>query len=368
MISVDRQLVIAVPALETYLPHSGIGRVFHSLSSEWGAGVRLISASLKSYPFPVLRNFPFKVHVPAEADVVLLPKLSGSQALRNTNSKPSVVIVHDVGIVDFPGDRESYDWVSQQSIKQSFYGLPFASHIVTDSNFTRQRLLQYLPLVEDRISVIHAGVNNVFLNSTGASSQSRQRLQGVLGQQLRAPLLIYVGSELPRKNMSLLLGVFKEIQAQFPTAQLLKVGSAGSRGWRTKTLKICAELGLKVGTDVVLLENVDDHVLADAYRSADVFVSTSLYEGFGLPALEAMATGTPVVVTNRGSFPEIVGDAGWVVEPTLDGFVRAVNEALLSKQDDYGRLKMTERAKRFSWSTSAKQILGIVEACVHGFT
>src|SRR5207249_8318392 len=118
------------------------------------------------------------------------------------------------------------------------------------------------------------------------------------------PLLIYVGSEIPRKNMALLLRVFRQVKNRHPAARLLKVGGAGHPRWRAATLRLAGELNLQIGEDLLILDRIDDALLADAYRAADVFVSASLYEGFGLPALEALALGTPVVVTDCGAFPE----------------------------------------------------------------
>src|SRR3712207_3092032 len=102
-------LVPAVPGLDTYRVQTGIGRVFHSLCAYWGNRVQPIRASFSAFDVPVLRNRPLGVQAPSHADLVLLPKLTGAEALRRTGGLPSVVIVHDIGIIDFPGDRQGID-------------------------------------------------------------------------------------------------------------------------------------------------------------------------------------------------------------------------------------------------------------------
>jgi glycosyltransferase involved in cell wall biosynthesis len=158
----------------------------------------------------------------------------------------------------------------------------------------------------------------------------------------------------------LLLQVFRHIKTIYPDAQLLKVGGAGRPYWRKQTLQIVDQLGLVAGKDVVFSGRIDDEMLVDMYCAADVFVSTSLYEGFGLPALEAMAVGTPVVVTNRGSFPEVVGQNGWVVEPEEKLFVQAVQEALHDPLHAELSRRGRARAATFTWAKAAEQYLDIM--------
>lgn len=351
-------LIALVPELHTFSPQTGIGRVLHSLHAAWGTQVDLLPTKLVSLNLPLLRNFPYGVEVHNTGHIVLLPRLTGAQALRNTGRLPSVAIVHDIGVVDFAGDRVGTDWFTLRSALQSFYGLRYASRIISDSAFTEQRLLHYLPKLADRVSVVHAGVNDTFLFYSRSQAEARQRVEQITGT-LRSPLLAYVGSEIPRKNIGLLLEVLATLRHTYPDVQLLKVGAPGHPRWRQKTLATMAQLGLQPGRDVVFLEGINDELLADAYRAADVFVSTSLYEGFGLPALEAMAVGTPVVVTNRGSFPEIVGNLGKAVEPARDAFAQAVAQTLGTKHASTLE-QARKRAAHYSWERAAEQYLSIL--------
>ena len=356
-----QQLVVAVPELSTYRARSGIGRVLHSLQAHWRGQIDLVDAAFEARKLPILRNFPFGLRTSADADLVLLPRLTGAQALCNTRGIPSVVIVHDVGIVDYPGDRQEMNLLTYRAILQSFRGLRYASHIVVVSNFSRDRLLQYLPSLSERVTVVPNGVDPIFLNHSRTQNGSRKRLEQLVRRSLGRPLLLNVGSEIPRKNMELLLGVFKRIKEQHRNAQLLKLGEAGHLRWRTCTMRTATSLGLRIDEDVLFLEHVDDTTLADAYRAADVFISTSLYEGFGLPALEAMAMGTPVVVTNQGAFPEIVGQAGWVVEPELGRFTQAVHDAFIGLQREEQIRKGRSHAAKFTWQSAAEKYLEVMQ-------
>lgn len=359
-------LIVAVPNLNSYHPHTGLGRVFQSLRANWGAQVDLVDTTFATANLPVLRNFPVGISAPTEADLVLLPQLTGAQSLRHTRGVPGVVIVHDIGIVDFPGDQAGMNWLTHQTILHSFWGLQHARQIVTVSHFCRERLLTYMPDLAERVCVVPNGVDELFLNHRRTRAAARQRVAQRLGRTLSEPLLVNVGSEIPRKNMPLLLDVFKQISAAYPGAQLLKVGGPGQPRWRTRTLRVAHKLGLQVGRELLFLEQVDDALLADIYRAADLFVSTSLYEGFGLPALEAMAVGTPVVVTDRGAFPECVGNVGWVVPPEPEPFVQAIHTALADPLREERYVKGRIRASMFTWSRAAEQYVDLMrEVCGH---
>jgi glycosyltransferase involved in cell wall biosynthesis len=357
----ETPLIVAVPELATYCAHTGIGRVFHELCAGWGERVHPVNATFATWNIPLLRNFPRGMHVTTAADLVLLPKVTGAQALRDTGGIPALAVVHDIGAVDVPSvDRSAIDGLTYLSILRSFYGLRHARHLVADSYFTRDRLVRRLPEVAGRVSVIHLGVNDLFLCYDCPQTEARRRIEAILRQKLGAPLLVYVGSEVPRKNIPLLLQVFRQIKDRYPSARLLKVGRANHLRWRARTLQEAGRLGLRIGTDVLIVEDIDDPTLADAYRAADVFVSASIYEGFGLPVLEAMAVGTPVVVSDRGAYPELVGDAGLVVTPEVEQFAQAVEAALTASGRDELSLRGRTRAATFTWCQSAKQYLAVM--------
>ena len=360
----DARVVAAVPELDSYHPHSGIGRVLHNLRFHWNGHVQLAPARFEAFPVPLLRNAPYRVRGSAEADLFFLPKMTGAGALRDTRGIPSVVIVHDIGIVDYPADRAAISWPAAQVVLYSFRGLRHASCIIAVSEFTRSRLAHHLPEVAPRIEVIPNTVAPAFLSYPASKGDARAVLAATAGVPEHVasadPLLLYVGSETPRKNIPLLLEVFRAIKDRHPRARLLKVGLAGGRVWRERTLSLARSMGFQFGRDILLLQDASDASLAAAYRAADVFVSTSLYEGYGLPAAEALAMGTPVVVTNRAAFPETVGRAGIVVEPEVAAFVRAVDEAL-------SELPVTERAREGHAHTGTMSVSGAADRYLEVF-
>jgi len=347
---------LAVVGLSEYGAQSGVGRTLHSLLEHWRGALEVRGAHLVRPPLPLLRAFPTAVRAPAGSSLVLLPQLTNAQALRRTGGLPSLAIVHDVGIMDFPGDREGRSALAHALVRRSFQGLRHASHIVTVSEFSRERLLHHAPGLRAKVTAIPSGVSETFLSYARSQGAARREIGKALGGELGSPLLLYVGSEIGRKNLSLLLDTFCRVRARFPKAHLLKVGGAGGEGWRKRTLELLRARGLCLGRDVLLAEAVSDARLADFYGAADVFVSASLYEGFGLPALEAMAVGTPAVVTDRGSFPEITRGAGRAAPPKAASLAGAVFAAL----EDRGEARNRAWARHFTWERTAARYLELM--------
>jgi glycosyltransferase involved in cell wall biosynthesis len=352
-------IVVAVPSIDSYTSRTGIGRVLRSLQNCWGTRIRMVAGQFHAIPLPIIRNVPRAIRFPDIADIVLLPQLTGAQALQRTAGVPSVVIVHDIGIMDFPGDRDGLDWITRWTILRGAAGMKYADRIVTVSDFTRQRLLQHIPEVADRLITIHDGVSDTYLDADVSQHESISVLEKHTNRRLRRPLILYVGTEHPRKNIQTLLETFALVKGLFPDAQLLKVGRAGQERWRKKSLDAANDAGLDVDQDLILLEDIDDDLLVYAYRAADLFISASLYEGFGLPALEAMAVGTPVVVTNRGAFPEIVGPAGWVADPEPEALKNAAISAISGRDRDERLRAGKLRARTLSWAGAADRYLDV---------
>ncbi|MEM6431696.1 MAG: glycosyltransferase family 1 protein [Deinococcota bacterium] len=355
------QLELGILNFDSYSPKSGIGRVLFSLLGHWGERVKHHPADFVALPLPLLRNFPVAANANG-AEVILLPQLTGAEALARTQGVPSLAIVHDVGIADFPADSAGRNWLSERKVMRSFYGLKHATQLVCVSNFCLARLAHHLPEVAGRATVIPNGVDQRFIQadrSDEARARAKTDLEAQLSTKLNGPVLVYVGSEIARKNINLLLENLASLKDDYPNITLLKVGRAGGAQWRDKTLEQLQYHQLKLGQDVHILEDIDDSVLMNAYLAADVFTTPSLYEGFGLPALEAMALGTPVVVTNCGALPEVVGEAGWVVEPHKDAFVKATKEALERGQDYFAEAARA-RVLQFQWQDIAERYLELL--------
>ena len=163
-------------------------------------------------------------------------------------------------------------------------------------------------------------------------------------------------------NLISLLGAFSKLRKQFPRLKLVKVGTAGrADAYRRNTISQAESLG--VCQDIVFTDHVPDSDLPLYYSSASVLVYPSLYEGFGFPPLEAMACGCPVVSSNASSLPEVMGDAGIIVDPLdVDGIAEAVSRVL---GDRHLRQQMVAKglvqASKFTWHRAAEETWGVYQ-------
>jgi glycosyltransferase involved in cell wall biosynthesis len=169
------------------------------------------------------------------------------------------------------------------------------------------------------------------------------------------PYILYVGSERQRKNLGRLFEAFATLRQEFPKLKLVKVGGSGRHiQFRRGLLKKLSSLDITEA--VIFVDNISELSLAYYYSSATLLAYPSLYEGFGLPPLEAMACGCPVVTTNTSSLPEVVGEAGIMVNPyDTHSLVQAMRRVLTDdKLRDSVVRKGLEQSKKFSWEKTAE--------------
>lgn len=260
-------------------------------------------------------------------------------------NQPFIVTVHDLVRCCFNFVPENMS--EKIGLKLDTRYIKKASHIIAISQTTKNDLVKYLNIPESRISVIYNGVDhNIF-------KPHDVRL-------LDKPYILYVGSERPRKNLGRLFEAFATLRHNFPELKLVNVGSPGrSKQFRNDTVKKLSSLGIT--EDVIFVGHISELDLAYYYSSAALLAYPSLYEGFGLPPLEAMACGCPVVTSNTSSLPEVVGQAGIMVDPhDTDSLTQAMRQVLTDTEvrDNMIR-KGLEQAMRFSWENTAKQTLEV---------
>ncbi len=226
--------------------------------------------------------------------------------------------------------------------------LAYVDGIITVSEASKRDILRFYQIPDDRVHVIYNGVAPEFSPRPRCEVESAMRRYRISG-----PYILSVGALQERKNLATLFRAYRQLLENGVRHQLVIVGK---EAWRTEgTFRALRELGLE--EQVVLTGFVDDADLPAIYSGADVFVFPSLYEGFGLPPLEAMACGTPVITANTSSLPEIVGDAGVLVDATdVQGFMAGIQTIL----DDTSRRHQLaqsglERASVFSWERTALQ-------------
>jgi glycosyltransferase involved in cell wall biosynthesis len=241
-----------------------------------------------------------------------------------------------------------------------------ADAIITISECSRRDAVKLYGISPDRFQVIYEGVDARFRPMEQPETLEEMRCRyGLTGEYLLA-----VGTIEPRKNLSMMLDAFLEVKAR-PGRQDLRLVIVGKKGWLFREFfRRLAELGLDDGQQVVFPGYVADEDLPALYAGAACFVFPSLYEGFGLPVLEAMASGAPVVCSNASSLPEVAGDAALMVAPDdPGGFARAV-ERVLADGELRGELRARglRRAAQFTWERTARETQGVYARVLDGRT
>jgi glycosyltransferase involved in cell wall biosynthesis len=227
-----------------------------------------------------------------------------------------------------------------------------ASSVIAISESGRRDLLRQYAIDPAKVRVIYGGVNSRFRPCPPAASAEARARYG-----LPEHYVLTVGTIEPRKNLPRLLEAYCTLVDRGLPARPGEIGLviAGRRGWRSgEFFTRLGQLGLE--QRVILLNSVPDADLPALYSAADLFVFPSLYEGFGLPPLEAMACGTPVVTSNSSSLPEVVGEAGILVDPRDTGALALAMQTILANPELTQRLKSegAARAARFTWQAAAQ--------------
>ena len=255
-----------------------------------------------------------------------------------------VLTVHDVSFL-----REPRWFRSDRSI---YYRLMIrrsasrATRILADSEATGRDLQELIRIESSKIDVTPLGVDARFQPATEADIMRVREIY-----DLPETFFLYVGTLEPRKNLPRVIGAFDRIATKCDHDLVI----AGRDGWKFAGIYDAAA-NARHSARIHFIGFVDDSLLPALFSAASVFVWPSLWEGFGLPPLEAMACGTPVVTSNTSSLPEVVGDAALRVQPED---VEAISEAMRSLTDDAElcaslRQRGMERASKFTWQRTAK--------------
>jgi glycosyltransferase involved in cell wall biosynthesis len=265
----------------------------------------------------------------------------------------SVVTIHDCIHLRFPQylpSRLGYAYARSSM----WVATHRSSRVLTVSEASKRDILKYFHIPEAKVDVIYNGIDERFWSPPDAADVDRIRER----YQLDGRFVLYAGNIKPHKNIERLIEAFHTLkQHGFDDVKLLIIGDEVSK---YATLRRAVHR-YKLHKHVRFFGFVPDQTLAVLYRLAALFVFPSLYEGFGLPPLEAMASGTPVITSNVSSLPEVVGDAALLIDPYEPDAIAAAIERLLTDarlREDL-RARGLKRAREFSWDQSVQRIRAI---------
>lgn len=268
---------------------------------------------------------------------------------------PIVLTIHDVSYARHP------EWFPyrRDALRRAFYrrSALSATTVITDSTFSASEIREAYGIPNERLVVVPLGVDASFSAAPQAGSAAPTGVS--------SPFVLHVGDLHERRNLRMLVGAVLEARRRSPALASLSLVLAGvDRGIQESLLSLAAD-GDAPGA-VVVLGSVDETQLRGLYRGALALAYPSFYEGFGLPLLEAMACGTPIVASQAASIPEVVGDAGLLLDPRraedwADALVRLGAGPALSADL---RARGLARASGFTWTRTAEMTLEVYQRAV----
>ncbi len=323
------------------------------------AHVEVRQGKCSGYLYRMVSNFlpiPYRHFFGSDADVthffnyIVPPKVDGKK----------IVTVHDMVYKSFPETvRGRTRYMLETGLKRS---LKRADLVVTDSEFSRTEIIKYFPQAAEKLRVVPCGVDR----SRFHPEENQERVEDVKKQLgISGEYFLYLGTLEPRKNLRRLMiayDQFRKGKAEYP-----KMVLAGGKGWLNEELfRAIKELDLE--QDVIQLSYVPENQICALMSGALAFVFPSIYEGFGMPPLEAMACGVPVLTTHAASLPEVVGDGALICDPyqpeqMADGLEQLYRDTKLRRDLSAAGLR---RARAFSWENAAAILYDVYREALSG--
>ena len=329
--------------------------------------VYLKSNPLKDLPKPT-RSFRYKIIPGGGAWIIkkLMPSLfretprpdiffSPNHYVPPFSPVPRVCSIMDLGYLEFSGQFKKYDF--WQLNLWSAYSIYVSKAVIAISNSTKEDIVRHYPFASKKTFVTLLAYDNKKFH-TGISPNDVRRV--LHKYSIVNDYVLYLSTLKPSKNVVGLLVAWRRVKKGFPDTKLV---IAGKKGWLYESIfaKV-KELGLT--KDVIFTDYVPEEDKPGLIKGAKLFVLPSFWEGFGLDALNAMASGVPVVVSNIASLPEVVGRAGILVDPhRVKSIEKGLKKVLSLPQAQYNTLVEAgiKQARKFSWEKTARETLQILE-------
>jgi len=308
---------------------------------------RLIPEKLINLVRRVGLNIPFEILTKTRADIHLFSSYLVHPSLFKT---PTLCVIHDLAYIDLP------DTVSPKNRQDliSFvpWSIKYSKSIITISEFTKNRLVEHYNVKPEIVSIVFPGIDHGhFYPRPNAEIEA-------IRKQFKLPTdyILFTGNLEPRKNILGMLEAYEQLDASLRDKYALVL--AGSRGWLDQTIQNEIKRQQEAGVRIVQLGYVDSAQLPALYSGATLFVFPSLYEGFGIPLLEAMACGTPAIAGNNSSQLEVVGDAAMLVNSeSSQDIAKKIGQVLADKALSKSMAtKGLDQAKKFNWQISAMRL------------
>lgn len=318
---------------------------------------------IKEIPFPVFSNhllpygayrrawhflpFSYQAFFPEDqSDVyhffnyIVPPRISGKV----------ITTIHDSSFLLFP---ETLAKRNLERIRKDIdYSIQRSDRIIAVSENGKQELMQLLGIDEKKIRVVYNAASPVSSNQTLAEIQKKFHFEH--------PYILYVGNLEPRKNIPSLIQAYRKLKIEKKLPFHLVI--AGQKGWRYESIFETVQK-LSLENEITFTGYVSDEDKAALYKNASLFVFPSLYEGFGIPIIEAMSAGVPVVCSNTSSMPEVAGEAALLVSPeNIEEIAEAMERLLTDFSLRKEKIRLgTLQASKFSWASSAKKLIEVYE-------
>ncbi len=269
--------------------------------------------------------------------------------------QPTVVTIHDLSVLLYPQvhtllHRLHLQWSLPRAARR-------AAAIIADAGSTKADIVAHLKVNPERVHVIPLGVDHTRFYPR-PPREAQRRVNQTLG--IEPPYILALGTLEPRKNLAAVLRAYARLKRDAPPLIV-----AGARGWGEAAIFDVAQ-ALNLQGRIRITGYIPEDVLPDLYAGAQLFVYPSLYEGFGLPVLEAMACGAPVITSSTSSLPEVAGEAALLVNPSHpEELAEAMQRALEDEPlRDELRAKGPAQAARFSWERAARETLDIYTSVI----